>query len=281
MHISKAVITAAGPDQGHLPLQTLVDRDGQHRNALQLIVAEAASAGIDDVCIVVQPGHAEKYAQAAGEYASRLQFVEQSQPRGYGDALIQAADFVGNETFLHLVSDHLYLSSTDLSCAQQLIQLAKREACAVSAVQATRENKLPYFGTVGGQRVTGTKDLYKVAKVIEKPTPTVAEQELVVAGLRSGFYLCLFGMHVLTPTVMDILKQKLTENTNGRTIQLSDALSELARRERYLAIQIAGDRHNIGVKYGLLRSQLALALSGNDRAEILSDLVELLASGRE
>ena len=113
MHISKAVITAAGPDQGHLPLQTLVDRDGQHRTALQLIVAEAVSAGVDDVCLVVQPGDADKYSHAAGEYAARLQFVEQRQPRGYGDALLQAAKFVGTDTFLHLVSDHLYLSSTD------------------------------------------------------------------------------------------------------------------------------------------------------------------------
>ena len=151
----------------------------------------------------------------------------------------------------------------------------------MSAVQATRENKLPYFGTVGGQRVTGTTDLYEVAKVIEKPTPTVAEQELVVAGLRSGFYLCLFGMHVLTPTVMQVLEQKLTENTNGRSVQLADALSELARRERFLALQVKGVRHNIGVKYGLLRSQLALALSGEDRETILSDLVEMLATNRE
>lgn len=279
MRISKAVITAAGPDQGSLPLQTLVDRDGEHRTALQLIIAEAVSAGIEDVCIVVKPGDGDSFSDAAGEYASRLHFVEQDDPRGYGDALVRSADFVGDEPFLHLVSDHLYLSAIEKSCACQLVEVATKEQCAVSAVQATRENKLPYFGTVGAQRVTGTSDRYKVTKVIEKPTPTVAEQELIVAGLRSGFYLCLFGMHVLTPTVMEILKNTLSGINNGQKLQLSDALSELARREQYLALQIDGVRHNIGIKYGLLRSQLALALSGDDRELILADLVEMLATG--
>ncbi|HMJ65543.1 MAG TPA: UTP--glucose-1-phosphate uridylyltransferase, partial [Candidatus Binatia bacterium] len=38
-----------------------------------------------------------------------------------------------------------------------------------------------------------------------------------------------------------------------------------------------GRRYDIGVKYGLLIAQLALALVGNDRDEVLSNLVELLA----
>ena len=52
----------------------------------------------------------------------------------------------------------------------------------------------------------------------------------------------------------------------------------LATRERYLALEVAGRRYNIGVKYGLLQAQLALALEGRDQAEVLADLVELLAA---
>ena len=39
-----------------------------------------------------------------------------------------------------------------------------------------------------------------IDKVIEKPTPTIAEQKLIIPGLRAGHYLCFFGMHVLSPT---------------------------------------------------------------------------------
>ena len=64
-------------------------------------------------------------------------------------------------------------------------------------------------------------------------------------------------------------------------VQLSDALADFASRERLLALQVNGVRHNIGIKYGLLIAQLALALSGADRDEILTELVELLATRRE
>ena len=91
--------------------------------------------------------------------------------------------------------------------------MAQTECCAVSAVQATRENLLPYFGTVGARCIANRQDLYEVTKVLEKPTPTQAEQDLIVAGLRSGHYLCMFGMHVLTPNLMTILKQQFTAQT--------------------------------------------------------------------
>ena len=51
-------------------------------------------------------------------------------------------------------------------------------------------------------------------------------------------------------------------------------------RERYLALEVSGSRYNIGVKYGLLTAQLALALAGNDREEVLAQLLELVAAQR-
>ena len=280
MHITKGVITAAGRDQHTLPLQSLVDADGRDCTALQLIITEAVSAGIEEICLIIQPGDRDAYHEAAQEHAHCLTFVEQDNPRGYGDALQRARDFVGDEPFLHLVSDHLYLSAGKRTCARQLIDVAQRENCAVSAVQATRENQLPYFGTVAARRVANHDALYEVTHVIEKPTPTQAEQELIVAGLRAGYYLCLFGMHVLTPAVLELLHQQL-DSSDQSTSDLSSALSEVASRERYLALQVDGVRHNIGVKYGLLYAQLALGLSGRDRDEILTGLVELLATRRE
>ena len=144
----------------------------------------------------------------------------------------------------------------------------------MSAVQSTRENALPNFGAVAGPPMHGQRDLYRVETVIEKPTPTEAEQRLIVPGLRSGHYLCFFGMHVLTPTVLDILGELLA---SGERVSLSAALAELPRRERYLALLETNRRYDLGDRYGLLTAQLALALSGRDREEVLSELLELLA----
>jgi len=157
-----------------------------------------------------------------------------------------------------------------------LVEIAVAENASVSAVQATHESKLPYYGTVGGHLVAGRKGLYEISQVSEKPTPTEAEQTLIVPGLRAGNYLCFFGMHVLTPVVMELLEEEL-EGAGGRSVPLSAALAKLAGRGRYLACELSGRRYDIGVKYGLLTAQLALALDGEDRDEVMSGLVELLA----
>jgi UTP--glucose-1-phosphate uridylyltransferase len=274
--IKKAIITAAGKSQRTLPLQTLVDRDGQTKTALRILIEEVLSAGIEEICVVVSPGDQPAYAAAATVAGGRLHFVEQSSPMGYGHAVFCGRAFAGNEPFLLLVGDHLYVSGTKKRCAQQLVEIAASENAAVSAVQSTHESKLPYYGTVGGHLAAGRKGLYEISRVIEKPTPTEAEQTLIVPGLRAGHYLCFFGMHVLTPTVMELLEQELTQAAN-RSVSLSAALAKLAGRGRYLASELSGKRYDIGVKYGLLTAQLALALDGQDRDEVMSGLLEMLA----
>ncbi len=277
MRIHKAVITAAGKNQRTLPLQTLVDRNGVPKTALAIIIEEALQAGVEEIAVVVAPGDEVSFQTAAGAHAKRVRFIPQAAPRGYGHAVFCAREFVGDEPFLLLVGDHLYVSRDAKNCAQQLAVVAEAESCAVSAVQATHESKLPYYGSVGGRRVPGLQGLYEIERVIEKPTPTEAEQQLIVPGLRAGHYLCFFGMHVVTPTVMELLAADLERAGASANVALSPALARLADHERYLACELRGRRHDIGAKYGLLVAQLALSLSGKDRDEVLAQLVELLA----
>ena len=280
MEIKKAIITAAGRNQRTLPLQTLVDRDGASKTALTIIIEEILKAGIESICVVIHPGDQNAYRAAAGNYQARLTFVEQTSPLGYGHAIHCAREFAGGEPFLLLVGDHLYLSREEHSCAQQLVSIAAAEACAVSGVQATHESKLPYYGAVNGKLVTGKQRLYEIDDVLEKPTPTEAEQKLIVPGLRAGHYLCFFGMHVLTPIVMNLLAEEVARAGARGNVHLTTALARLASSERYLAYEMRGRRFDIGVRYGLLIAQLALALEGEDRDEVLSSLVELLAVKR-
>jgi UTP--glucose-1-phosphate uridylyltransferase len=268
MKIRKAVITAAGPSQRSLPLQTLIDRDGAKSPSCASSSKKPCAPASKKSPSSFHP--ATKYPTRAWRAIMPAACASSRSPNRWATATPCCAPAIssGQDPFLHLVGDHLYISRTEKGCAQQLVEVAEAQACAVSAVQATRENLLPHYGAAGGQRVAGSQDLYRIDTVIEKPTPTEAEQRLVVPGLRAGHYLCFFGMHVLTPTVMDFL---------GPRVSLSAALAELARREQYLALERANRRYDIGVRYGLLTAQLALALSGRDRDEVLSQLVELLA----
>lgn len=276
MQISKAVITAAAKNQRNLPMQTLFDQQGVERSVLSLVVREAVRAGISDVCIVVWPGDEEPYARLLADDGARLTFVQQTEARGYAHAVFSARSFVKDQPFLHFVGDHIYVGSESSGSAKGLVEAATAEGCAVSAVQVTRESLLPFYGTVGGQPVPGKPGLYRVETVREKPTPTEAEQHLIVPGLRSGQYLCFYGMHVLTPAIFEIISGMLNAAT-GR-VSLSAALAALAEREQYLAMIQTGQRFDVGVKYGLFTAQLALALSGQDRENVLSQLVNVLAA---
>ena len=274
VRIRKAVITAAGVNQRALPLQTLI-HDGAEKSVLGILIEQALNANVGEICVIVWPGDETRYAQAAGNHTSAVRFIPQERPRGYGHALYCARDFVANEPFLHMVGDHLYVSAAKHG-VQRLVELAESESCSASGVQPTRESLLPRFGAVAGRRMSGLPGVYRVETVLEKPTPTEAEQRLMVPGIRAGYYLCFFGTHVLTPTVMDLLGRMLT-SASSDSVTLSAALADLARQEQYLALEVTGRRYDLGARYGLLTAQLALALSGRDRDEVLSHLLELLA----
>ena len=309
VRVTKAVITAAGRGARQYPafdtvqkaMLPLVDHDGLTKPILQIIVEEAIESGIEEICVVVAPGDEEIFRRLLRSYAAnlqsgfkgeswaeeqvrrltdmeaRLQFAVQPEPLGYGHAVWSAKAFVSDDPILLLLSDHLYISGEKRRCARQLIELASQEGCAVSAVQATREHLIHQYGTLTGRRLHDRPDVYVIEEIIEKPNPTLAELRLQVPGLRAGHYLCFFGMHVLTPTVFELLEDLVRRDIReGGSIQLTTALNSLAGRERYLALETRGTRHNLGVKYGVLEAQIALALDGVDRDRMLSGLLEVV-----
>lgn len=307
MQITKAVITAAGRGARQYPaadtvqkaMLPLVDRDGLTKPVLQIIAEEALESGIEEICVVSAPGDEEVYRSHFRHYAQnlragfrdvgwaeeqarrlvdlerRLRFTVQSEPHGYGHAVWCARQFVGNDAFLLLLGDHLYVSGESRRCARQLLDLAIAEDCAVSAVQATREHMIQQYGTLTGKRLAGRTDVYSIDEIIEKPNPTLAELRLQVPGLRAGHYLCFFGMHVLTPSVFALLDELVGNDVReSGQIQLTTALNALAKRERYLALETRGARHNLGLKFGVVEAQIALALAGVDRESMLTTLLE-------
>ncbi len=310
MHVRKAVITAAGrgvrlypaADTVQKAMLPLVDRDGLAKPVIQIIAEEALESGIEEICVVCAPGDEDAYqrqfaslhenllasyrgvdwaqmqAERLSSVVNRLRFAPQHDALGYGHAVYCAREFVGDEPFLLLLGDHLYVSQVEgRRCAQQLIDLAVQEECSVAAVQATREHLVGRYGTLCGKRVPRHTGAYQIERIIEKPSVSQAELELYTPGLRAGYFLCFFGMYVLTPSVFAILEEAVEHAEAGQgDVQLTTALQDLALRERHLALEVRGVRHDIGSKFGLLQTQLALGLAGQDRDEILTSLVELL-----
>ena len=60
--------------------------------------------------------------------------------------------------------------------------------------------------------------------------------------------------------------------------EIQNALAVLAQQEQYLAMIQHGQRFDVGVKHGLFTAQLALAMNGQDRDEVLTQLIQVLAT---
>jgi UTP--glucose-1-phosphate uridylyltransferase len=307
MRIKKAVITAAARGERLYPVADtvqkamlpVIDVDGLDKPVMQIIAEEAFAAGIEEIGVICAPGDGLRYREAfislrdnllksykgvdwAREEAGRIdhlldriQFVDQAEPLGYGHAVLTARDFVNGEPFLLLLGDYLYVSHLKgKRCASQLIELAMQENCAVSAVNPTIEHQITRYGTLTGKHQPNQPGVYQVEKIIEKPSLSVAELELQTPGLRLGYYLCFFGMHVLTPNIFELLEQG---PARGGALPLTPALQQLAAKEKYLALEVKGNRYDLSKKFGMLQAQVALGLAGKAHDETLTTLVELLA----
>ena len=272
--LAKAIIPMAGPAHHDLPFQHVTTGSGRSQHVVALQIEEILDAGIREVALVTAPGTRPFFAELEKRFGSKIVLFEQTEPRGFGHALLCAETWVGSDAFLVQVCDHVFVTHAASSCTAQLLEVATRENCAVSGVQVTAESQLPYFGVIGGQRVHSSASLYAIETVLEKPTPTVAEELCMIPGIRQGSYLALFGTHALTPAIFSLLHAQSKALAPGKKLGLTESLAALCSRERYLALEVEGHRVDIEGPFGLLRAQLALALHGPRREEALRLMLE-------
>lgn len=313
--VRKAVITAAGRGTRQYPASSavqkemfpLVDRDGLTKPVIQIIGEEALDSGIEEICIITQPGEARQYqdyfrgldeemlktfkgkdwairaAEKLGAFGQRLHFAEQKTPDGFGHAVYQAKQFVGGEPFLLMLGDHVYISDTKDRCARQAIAVFEEYQCdAVTAVQLTLERHLHLFGTIKGNPIDVNKGIYQAGLIIEKPSIDAAREQLTTAGLPAGNYLAHFGIHVFSSGIFDSLEYLIKNNLREKgEIQLTAAQEHLRQHGatgKYLAAVTQGQRYDTGIPYGLMETQLALALNGIHRTEICEAIARILAT---
>jgi UTP--glucose-1-phosphate uridylyltransferase len=270
----------AHPLHRDLPFQHVTTGDARAAPIVVLQIEELLEAGAQHVALVTAPGTEALFAGLRQRFGGSLTLIEQPKPLGLGDAVLRAESWVGEDAFIVQFGDHLFVTDATASCTAQLIEAASRDRSPVCAVQVTNESQLPYFGVVGGSRVKGSENLYVIDTVLEKPTPTVAEESCKISGLRQGTYLALFGAFALTPQVFDLLRERRAALGPGATLGLTECLAELAVRARVLAVEVAGLRIDLAGPFGLLSAELALSLRGPRRGEALRVILEQVAFAR-
>ena len=131
--------------------------------------------------------------------AERLTFVVQETQDGYGHAVYQARELVGEEPFLITLGDHVYFSDTDVPCARQVLDASSRYGASVTSVAYAPEADLHRYGTLSGAPARHAPPVYEINALVEKPTVDYARAHLRAPGLPDGQYLVHFGIHAFTP----------------------------------------------------------------------------------
>jgi UTP-glucose-1-phosphate uridylyltransferase len=276
--VRKAVIPAAGFGTRLFPaskatkkeLFPIIDRDGIAKPAILYIVEEALQAGIEEVVIIVQeedldefhsffntqisienynklPRHFQEYAHRILDIGKRVTFVIQQTQEGFGHAVYCAREVIGDEPFLLMLGDHLYRSTGESSCAQQLIQAYNQYGTSILGMRRTPENLIANFGTAAGVWVEEDR-LLNVTEFAEKPTLEYARSNLRVPGLQADEYLTVFGLYIIRPRLFEFLEEHIKNNVRERgEFQLTSALDRLRREEGFYGLIMEGKRYDIGL----------------------------------
>jgi UTP--glucose-1-phosphate uridylyltransferase len=279
--IRKAVIPIAGLGTRHFPashavkkeLFPVVGPDGIARALFHYHLLELEAAGIEEICLIVQPGEdemvraylrgpddaylkrLEKYpallreAEQMRGFARRMSFAVQRQQEGYGHAVFQTQSFANGEMVLLGLGDHLFRSAT-VSPYRELAELATvANGKSISAVNRITADQLKGYGTIAGTRRTGQPRLIDVSLIIEKPAAAIAREKLHVNELPPETWLGWFGLHLLAPDIYDILGEMIRDDIrdNGE-FQLTRAQEIQRQRHGYLALEMTqAERFDFGV----------------------------------
>jgi UTP-glucose-1-phosphate uridylyltransferase/mevalonate kinase len=283
--VKKAVISAAGFGTRLYPATKAIRKelfpvfspDGRMKPAMLTIVEEALSAGIEQLCIVIQPQdrdmfedffkspppveHYNKLSKENQDYTQRLldighrvTLITQDVQEGFGHAVYCTRDWVGQEPFLLLLGDHLYESTTDRSCSRQMVETYETVGQSVVGLKVTPADDIKLFGCVGG--VWEEQDhLLSIAEFAEKPSVEYASKHLHVEGMGDTDYLTVFGQYILTPRIYTFLAEHIEHNLRERgEFQLTSCLDQLRQEEGFSGVLIRGRRYDIGVPDGYLRT---------------------------
>lgn len=264
----KALIPAAGYGTRFLPASKAVPKEMlpvADRPAIQWIVEEALDAGADEVIVVTSPDKpalrahftpdavwrlrlANKPEAAAAldrldAISAKVRFVEQTEQRGLGHAVLQAAPFLRGEAepILILLGDALVRAPVPCSQDMAAVSRSNGNVSVVGLERVPRAN-VSRYGIVAGETAADER-FFRLTDLVEKPAVDKAPSDLAIA-----------GRYLLAPQLFDCLAEA-REGVGGE-IQLTDAIRLLMKQVPVYGYRYPGKRYDIGNPRGYLEALL-------------------------
>ncbi|MFD0897798.1 UTP--glucose-1-phosphate uridylyltransferase GalU [Loigolactobacillus binensis] len=284
MKVRKAIIPAAGLGTRLLPATKAMAKEMLpivDVPTIQFLVEEAKAAGIEDILIITGKGkrpiedhfdsvpelemvlkkrHKDKLlklVESTTDIGVRLFFIRQSYPKGLGDAVRLAQDFVADEPFVVMLGDDITQSKIPLT--KQLMNDYDKTHASTLAVVKVPHDEVSKYGVIKPVAET-EKGLYNVQSFVEKPKPDQAPSDLAI-----------IGRYLFTPEIFDSLN--IQKPDAGGEIQLTDAIDHMNKTQRVFAREFTGKRYDTGNKLGYLTTNIEFGLQHPEIKDELRDYI--------
>lgn len=284
MKVRKAIIPAAGLGTRLLPATKAMAKEMLpivDVPTIQFLVEEAKAAGIEDILIITGKGkrpiedhfdsvpelemvlknrHKDKLlklVESTTDIGVRLFFIRQSYPKGLGDAVRLAQDFVADEPFVVMLGDDITQSKVPLT--KQLMNDYDKTHASTLAVIKVPHDEVSKYGVIKPVAET-EKGLYNVQSFVEKPKPEQAPSDLAI-----------IGRYLFTPEIFDSLN--IQKPDAGGEIQLTDAIDHMNKTQRVFAREFTGKRYDTGNKMGYLTTNIEFGLQHPEIKDELRDYI--------
>ncbi|PIR75318.1 MAG: UTP--glucose-1-phosphate uridylyltransferase [Candidatus Magasanikbacteria bacterium CG_4_9_14_0_2_um_filter_42_11] len=282
-NVRKGVIIVAGLGTRFLPATKAMPKEMLpilDKPVVQYIVEEMVASGIKDIMFVTSwnkrsiEDHFDRnhdqefFLKEQGKYERiaplveltkhvRFFYTRQSSPKGNGDALLCAKEFVGDEPFAF--SDGDSVIDAKVPVIKQLLKIYDtKQASVIGAQRLTDKEEMTKYGNIYG-KVTGEDRVYKVTKFEEKPDiEHVSPEGLIVGGMR----------YVFTKDIWPFL-EKVRKGKDGE-LWVADAAHALAQKKKFFAYEYNGQYFDTGNKLALLKATLHFAMKDEEIRDEIS-----------
>jgi UTP--glucose-1-phosphate uridylyltransferase len=286
MKIDKAVIPLAGLGTRLLPITKSQPKEMlpiYDKPAIHHAVEEGKKSGIENFLFITGKGKEsiENYFDYSFELEERLKrenkfdylkeiqdiqnlgkifYIRQKEPKGLGDAIYLAKDFINDKPFAVILADDIFLY--DDPPLRKLIKVFEKYYGIILGIKRVDYERVENYGIIKGKQIGN--NLYEVLDLIEKPKKNEAPSNLAI-----------IGRYILPPQIFNVIPN--LKPGKNQEIQLTDAIKSLINEVKVYAYEIEDLHFDIGNKLDFILANLQFAFNDKElNKNLLSKIVDFL-----